>query len=257
MSTPGESQGASQSQTRPSQPREHQGHRNRGGRQRRGAGTERSSTTGAASTGPATSEPGHISRPEDGEASGSRGGRGRGFGRGRGASTRQSTMAPQRTFGGRLTVSTPAPSSSLSGDAPVFVPGQPIAQRRYLASPPVIVTNRANHDIQLPSKSTESTSSTEDVKISRVRFGNKNPRRYRQRPVRVRHMHKRSGALLANLVLLHLLDGDASPLRQEVAQEPGQGCRATTERIRAQDMEVSRVQLRNQRRPRTQLLLVR
>lgn len=124
MAAPGQNQGATQAPTAPSQP-SRPGHRYRGGRARRGRGIERDSGV-AGDAGPATSEPG----PEDDQASTVRGGRGRAQGRPRGDAARQSAMAPQRTFGGRLTSSTPTAGSSLSGDAPAFVPGKPVAQRR-------------------------------------------------------------------------------------------------------------------------------
>jgi transcriptional repressor NF-X1 len=44
------------------------------------------------------------------------------------------SMGPQRTFGGRLTTTEQptetAQDASLSADAPEFVPGQPVSQRR-------------------------------------------------------------------------------------------------------------------------------
>ena len=63
-------------------------------------------------------------------------GRRGGFGRGgrRGGSQAQPTVNGQRAFGGQLTSSAPTtrPSEgSLAGDAPVFIPGQPIASRAH------------------------------------------------------------------------------------------------------------------------------
>lgn len=59
-------------------------------------------------------------------------GPGRGTRGGRGGRAVQATqMAPQRTFGGRLTSTTAQDAQSLCADAPEFVPGQPVEKRTH------------------------------------------------------------------------------------------------------------------------------
>src|SRR6266699_3383368 len=125
-----ESQGHSSSQPRPGH-----GHSNRGNRPRSSRTNQEQSARPASAN-----EPGQAASPQGAMPENSRGRRGRRGGAPRnrqgrrGAATQTSTMAPQRTFGGHLTAPS-ASGSTQSGDAPAFVPGQPLLQRRYFRSP--------------------------------------------------------------------------------------------------------------------------
>jgi transcriptional repressor NF-X1 len=91
---------------------------------------------------PATAEPANANR--------SRNPRRGGFGRGgrRGGANAQPMVNGQRVFGGQLTSSIPpSAEGSLAGDAPEFVPGQPIAQR---ARPPQAPRARRMSKSQAP-----------------------------------------------------------------------------------------------------------
>lgn len=84
-----------------------------------------------------------ASSPRPSNEAGSRGSRARGGNPGRGRRGRggrtgravASQMAPRRAFGGHLTSTTPQDAPSLSGNAPEFVPGQPVEQTTETISP--------------------------------------------------------------------------------------------------------------------------
>ncbi|RDL40093.1 uncharacterized protein BP5553_00072 [Venustampulla echinocandica] len=134
--------------------------RNRPPRNRRGRGGNRGGAagSGAPTTAtqdpngslplrPAAAEPGStpVSAPaQNPNPNPSRGNRGRRGGRGApGRGGRRGGMQPmvngQRAFGGQLTANSPAASvngeGSLAGDAPVFVPGRPVASRPRTQAP--------------------------------------------------------------------------------------------------------------------------
>src|SRR3569833_2692295 len=94
---------------------------------RRGCGPPSGVTAESASP-PVGAIPSAESRQDNEARRGRRGGGGGQRARqGRGGTA--SHIAPQRTFGGRLT-SSAATASSLSGAAAVFIPGQPVAPAR-------------------------------------------------------------------------------------------------------------------------------
>ncbi|KAI9053210.1 hypothetical protein LZ554_002177 [Drepanopeziza brunnea f. sp. 'monogermtubi'] len=77
----------------------------------------------------------HTQRTQ-GRASGRRGGY-----RGRGRGAAQLMVNGQRAFGGQLTAATPN-EGSLAGDAPEFVPGQPVASRVRQQQPRILPKRR-------------------------------------------------------------------------------------------------------------------
>ncbi|TVY55501.1 FKBP12-associated protein 1-like [Lachnellula cervina] len=111
-------------------------------RNRRGRGGNRGGATGNATAPNPAPQPSNASlvlrpasvAPEPTPAqttNSNRGGRGRrgGLGRGGRRGGAQPMVNGQRAFGGQLTSNTPSAEGSLAGDAPVFIPGQPVVPR--------------------------------------------------------------------------------------------------------------------------------
>ncbi|TVY26077.1 FKBP12-associated protein 1-like protein [Lachnellula hyalina] len=116
--------------------------RNRPPRNRRGRGGNRGGATGTATApnpAPQTANTPLVLRPASlapestlpPTSNSNRGGRGRrgGLGRGGRRGGAQPMVNGQRAFGGQLTSNVPSTEGSLAGDAPVFIPGQPVAPR--------------------------------------------------------------------------------------------------------------------------------
>ncbi|TVY43161.1 FKBP12-associated protein-like protein [Lachnellula occidentalis] len=113
--------------------------RDRPPRNRRGRGGNRGGATGNANPAAQTADASLVLRPASvapaptppPTSNSNRGGRGRrgGLGRGGRRGGAQPMVNGQRAFGGQLTSNAPSAEGSLAGDAPVFIPGQPLVPR--------------------------------------------------------------------------------------------------------------------------------